>query len=65
MDNAKPGQKPSVTFVVKDKAGNLLDISKFNSLNLVMTGPTTDYNGYVSEDARKAKIGGRAVRVHV
>jgi OmcA/MtrC family decaheme c-type cytochrome len=58
VDNAKPGQKPSVTFEVKDKAGTLLDISKFNSLNLVMTGPTTDYNGYVTEDARKATTSG-------
>jgi OmcA/MtrC family decaheme c-type cytochrome len=58
VDNAKPGQKPAVTFIVRDKAGSLLDISKMSSLNLVMAGPTTDYNGYVSEDARKAPIVG-------
>jgi OmcA/MtrC family decaheme c-type cytochrome len=58
VDNAKPGQKPSVTFNVRDKSGNLLDISKMDLLNLVMTGSTLDYNGYVSEDARKAPVVG-------
>jgi OmcA/MtrC family decaheme c-type cytochrome len=58
VDNAKPGQKPSVTFTVKDKSGTLLDISKMDLLNLVLTGPTTDYNGYVSEDIRKAPASG-------
>ena len=62
VDNAKPGQKPSVTFTVHDKAGNSLDITKMDMLNLVMTGPTTDYNGYVSEDVRKATpVGGQYV----
>jgi OmcA/MtrC family decaheme c-type cytochrome len=28
-------------------------------LNLVLAGPTTDYNGYVSEDVRQAKPSGR------
>lgn len=54
VDNAKPGQKPAVTFTVVDKNGATVDISKLDMLNLVMTGPTTDYNGYTSEDARKA-----------
>ena len=59
VDNAKPGQKPSVTFTVLDKAGNSIDITKMDLLNLVMTGPTTDYNGYVSEDVRKATASGQ------
>ena len=58
VDNANPGQKPAVTFMVKNKAGNVVDISKMNFLNLMMTGPTTEYNGYISEDARKAAIVG-------
>jgi OmcA/MtrC family decaheme c-type cytochrome len=58
VDNAAPGQKPSVTFSVKDKSGAAVDISKMDLLNLVMTGPTTDYNGYVSEDVRKAAPAG-------
>jgi OmcA/MtrC family decaheme c-type cytochrome len=58
VSNAKPGQKPAVTFTVNDKAGNLQDISKLDFLNLVIAGPTTDYNGYVSEDVRKAPLSG-------
>jgi OmcA/MtrC family decaheme c-type cytochrome len=59
VDNAKPGQKPTVTFSVQGKDGNSLDISKMDLLNLVLTGPTTDYNGYTSEDVRKAGPSGR------
>jgi OmcA/MtrC family decaheme c-type cytochrome len=58
VDNAKPGQNPSVTFSVQSKDGNSLDISKMDFLNLVLAGPTTDYNGYISEDARKAAPSG-------
>jgi OmcA/MtrC family decaheme c-type cytochrome len=56
VDSAKPGSKPAVSFTVKDKAGNTVDISKMTRLSLTLTGPTTDYNNYVSEDARKAVI---------
>lgn len=58
VDNAKPGQKPQVVFTVRDSQGNLLDISKMTRLNLVLAGPTTDYDGYVAEDPRKAPISG-------
>jgi len=58
VDNAAPGKKPVVTFSVKDKTGNVVDISKMDFLNLVMTGSTSDYNGYVSEDVRKAEPAG-------
>ncbi len=62
VDNAKAGQKPSVTFTVVDKSGNLVDISRMDLMNLVMTGNTKDYSGYVSEDVRKAPVvGGRYV----
>jgi OmcA/MtrC family decaheme c-type cytochrome len=62
VSNAGAGQQPAVTFTVKDKAGNPVDIAKMDFLNLVLTGPTTDYNGYISEDARKAAIiGGQYV----
>ena len=54
VDNAAPGQQAAVTFSVKDKSGNIIDITKMDFLNLVMTGTTADYNGMVSEDARKA-----------
>jgi OmcA/MtrC family decaheme c-type cytochrome len=55
VDNAKPGQGPNVTFTVQGKDGNSLDITRMDFLNLVLAGPTADYNAYVSEDARTAK----------
>ena len=57
VDNGKPNQKPTVTFSVKDKSDNVVDVSKLDFLNLVLAGPTTDYNGYTSEDVRKATAG--------
>jgi OmcA/MtrC family decaheme c-type cytochrome len=58
VDNAKPGAKPTVTFAVRDNKGNLIDISKMNQMNLLLTGPTTDYASYTSEDVRKATVTG-------
>jgi OmcA/MtrC family decaheme c-type cytochrome len=66
VDNGGAGQKPTVTFTIKDFAGNPLSMADMtggsNKLSLVMTGPTTDYgtanfgsdvtsHGYVSESA--------------
>lgn len=51
VDNYGPGQKPIVTFTVKDKAGNVIPLNTLtaspNSASLIMAGPTTDY-GYTS-----------------
>jgi len=61
--NGGAGQKPTVTFTVKDNAGNPIPMSTFSanagSISLVMAGPTSDYGytdfgvsttpGYVSE----------------
>jgi OmcA/MtrC family decaheme c-type cytochrome len=58
VDNAKPGQKPSVVFSLKNKAGDAVDVSKMNSCSLVMAGSTADYNGYVSESAKTATSSG-------
>ena len=58
VTNAKPGQKPTVTFNVQDGKGNGVDITRMDLLNLVLAGPTTDYNAYVSEDVRKATPSG-------
>jgi OmcA/MtrC family decaheme c-type cytochrome len=58
VTNAKPGQKPTVTFNVQDGKGNGVDITRMDLLNLVLAGPTTDYNAYVSEDVRKATASG-------
>ena len=47
--NGGAGQKPTVTFTVKDNSGNGIPMSSFmsgsNSLSLTMAGPTSDY-GY-------------------
>ena len=58
VTNGAAGQNPTVLFSVKDKSGNVVDISKMDLLNLVMTGPTSDYAGSVSEDVRKATPAG-------
>jgi OmcA/MtrC family decaheme c-type cytochrome len=58
VDNTLPGSKPTVTFTVKDKSGKVVDISKMNSLSLVLAGPNTDYTTYVSENARGATASG-------
>ena len=65
VDNAKPGGKISVTFSVEGNDGNSLDISKMTRLSLVLTGPTTDYNGYVTEDVRKATPTRSGIRLHL
>ena len=51
VTNGAAGQKPTVTFTVKDNAGNPIPMSAFAtspaSLSLTMAGPTSDY-GYTS-----------------
>ncbi|MEO8592637.1 MAG: OmcA/MtrC family decaheme c-type cytochrome [Candidatus Solibacter sp.] len=62
IENGFAGQKPKVTFTVKDKSGAPIPLSKLDNLSFVMAGPTTDYGytsfgsdvttlGYVSESA--------------
>ncbi len=43
IDNAVPGSSPIVTFTVKDKSGNGVDISKLTQIRVVLSGPNTDY----------------------
>jgi OmcA/MtrC family decaheme c-type cytochrome len=66
VDRGAAGQHPTVTFTLKDKAGNAIALSDMNRLALVLAGPTLDYGaanfgvstpGYVSEDATKASCG--------
>jgi OmcA/MtrC family decaheme c-type cytochrome len=49
VDNGTAGQKPTVTFTVKDSAGNGLSMATVTGgrLSLVLAGPTSDY-GYTS-----------------
>jgi OmcA/MtrC family decaheme c-type cytochrome len=43
-----------VTFTLKDKSGAPIAPSAMTSLNLVLAGPTSDYQSFVSESARNA-----------
>jgi OmcA/MtrC family decaheme c-type cytochrome len=52
--DGKPGQKLTVQFRIKDKAGNPITPNDMTSLSLVMGGPTVDYSSYVSENTRTA-----------
>ncbi|MEK7406052.1 MAG: OmcA/MtrC family decaheme c-type cytochrome [Acidobacteriota bacterium] len=50
------GKRPTVTFSIRDKAGNPIPPSKMDYLYLILTGPTAEYTGSaVSEDVRKAE----------
>lgn len=63
VDNARAGQRPTITFTIADKDNKPLAPSDFNRLYIVVGGPTTDYtvsfpgvttSGYVSEDVSRA-----------
>ena len=58
VDGATPGNAPTVTFSVTDKANVPVDISKLTSVRVVLAGPNTDYQTgpgaiRVSEDPSK------------
>ncbi|MBM3810332.1 MAG: OmcA/MtrC family decaheme c-type cytochrome [Acidimicrobiia bacterium] len=59
--NTNPGQRPVVTFTLKDKRGNALTASDMSRLALVLAGPASDYRTFVSENAltATAAAGGR------
>lgn len=54
VDNGGAGQPPTVTFTVKNDAGEPTALSDMNLLNLVMAGPTADYQTVISESALRA-----------
>jgi len=56
--NGAAGKAPVVTFSLLDNAGNAIDPSKMNLLNLVLAGPTGDYASVVSESATGATAAG-------
>jgi OmcA/MtrC family decaheme c-type cytochrome len=62
VENGLAGQKPRVTFTVKDNGGTPIPLSGLNNLSLILAGPASDYGytsfgsdvstpGYVSESA--------------
>ncbi len=56
VDDGAAGKRPTVTFSIRDKAGNPIPPSKMDYLYLILAGPATDYVGSsVSEDVRKAE----------
>ncbi len=58
VESTGRGQKPTVIFTIKDKAGNVIDAAKMDYLALILAGPTSDYNEYKREDARTASRSG-------
>ena len=62
IDNATPGSSPTVTFQVKDKAGNPVDITKLTTIRMILGGSNVDYGTQpggmrVSETPTKATAG--------
>lgn len=68
VNNGTAGNKPVITFTLKDGSGNPVLTSSVSRLAAVLAGPTADYGytsfgsdvttpGYVSEDATKATCG--------
>jgi OmcA/MtrC family decaheme c-type cytochrome len=55
VSDVAPGKMPTVSFTVKDKAGQPLLLSQMNNLRIYMGGPTSDIAGYVREDALRAQ----------
>lgn len=55
VDDGAPGKRPTVTFSVKDKAGNPILPSQMTRLSLLLNGPTTDFGPQISEPALTAQ----------
>ena len=49
------GQKPTITFTLKDKSGNPILPSQMARLRVQVAGPTTDYASVFQEDLSKAQ----------
>jgi OmcA/MtrC family decaheme c-type cytochrome len=58
VQNGAAGQRPTVTFTVRDRAGNPVALSQLNRVAVTMAGPSGDYTafgrGYVQELATGA-----------
>jgi OmcA/MtrC family decaheme c-type cytochrome len=52
--NGTAGNRPTVTFSVTDKNGRAIPANQLETLRVYYAGPTTDYAGFVQEDARNA-----------
>jgi OmcA/MtrC family decaheme c-type cytochrome len=58
VDDGVAGKKPTVTFTVKNKNGDPLQLTDLARVAVTLAGPTTDYTafgkGYIQDDASKA-----------
>lgn len=54
--NTGPGQTPTVTFSVKNNAGQAINPNTLNFFNLLIAGPTTDYTALISESAITSSV---------
>jgi hypothetical protein len=57
VDHGAAGQSPTVTYTLNDKSGSPLLPSQMDFLNLILAGPTSDYQTVISEDARAGSSG--------
>jgi OmcA/MtrC family decaheme c-type cytochrome len=55
VTNTAPGQKPVVTYTLKNDDGTDIDPTKMNRLRFLFAGPNTDYAGNQREDANNTK----------
>jgi len=60
VDDGSAGKRPTVTFSITDGKGNPVKPSDMSRLAVVLSGPTSDYTTYVSEDPRRAEGSGNA-----
>ena len=73
LQNGSAGQKPTITFTLKDNKGAVVPLSELDNVSFVMAGPAADYGytsfgpdvttpGYVTESATTAaQCGGDGV----
>ena len=54
--NSEPGDKPVVTFDVKDNAGDVIPLAGIDRLQFAIAGPTDDYGTYWTEDALASSV---------
>jgi OmcA/MtrC family decaheme c-type cytochrome len=57
VDNGAAGQKPTITFSIKDKTGNPTALSDMDRVRFYLAGPTTDYPSDISENALSSAQG--------
>ncbi|MFB3905417.1 MAG: OmcA/MtrC family decaheme c-type cytochrome [Acidobacteriota bacterium] len=56
ITNTAPGQKPTVTYRLKNDAGQPILPTELNSFSLLFAGPTTDYTTMIRESAAKDSV---------